>query len=120
MRFARHFLVAAVGAMTVFVAVPAAAHATLVKSTPAANSQGGSPQTISLSFSEKVVPAFSGLELVTPAGRTLVIKAKVGKDGKSLSGAAPARLPPGVYKLNWRIASVDGHRMTGGFTFKIG
>ena len=28
-------------------------------------------------------------------------------------------LPPGVYRVNWHVLSVDGHKLQGSFTFEV-
>jgi methionine-rich copper-binding protein CopC len=71
----------------------ASAHAHLVKSTPAANATVGSPKTISLTFNEKLTPAFSKFELVMPAMNAMAVPVKtvVSKDGKSIVGTPRLR-----------------------------
>ena len=66
-----HRLFAAAAAVLA-VSAPAAAvlaHARLVSSTPVANATVASPGVISLTFSERMLPAFSSFDLVDAAGR---------------------------------------------------
>jgi copper resistance protein C len=74
-------IAAATAAATLLTASPAFAHARLVSSNPAANAAVAAPRTITLTFSDKVVPAFSSFEVVmeghdmkvpvsTPSART--------------------------------------------------
>ncbi len=48
--------------------VAAQAHARLVRATPAAKSTVASPRTVTLTFSERVAPAFSSFDVVNAAG----------------------------------------------------
>lgn len=118
----RHFNPApfiAVAAVAALAAGPAAAHARLVSATPAPNSTVAAARSLSLTFSERTVPAFSGFEVVNAAGQTLAIRTSVGEDGKTLTGTLARPLTAGVYRVEWRIASSDGHRMTGSYTFTV-
>lgn len=111
-----------VAAVVVAVSAPAVAafaHARLVRSTPAANATVASPGVISLTFSERMVPAFSSFDLVDAAGRETAVRTTVSEDGKTLSAQLARPLPAGAWTVNWRIASSDGHRMTGSYGFTV-
>lgn len=109
----------AVAACVAFAAGPAAAHARLVSATPASNSTVAAPRTIALTFSERMAPAFSGFDLVNGAGEKVPMSTSVAEDGKTLTGALARPLAAGAYRVDWRIASSDGHRMTGSYTFSV-
>ena len=111
-------LVGAAGAL-LLVATQADAHARVVASTPAASATVASPRAISVTFSERVAPAFSGLEVVNAAGVKSAVATTVSEDGKTVSGRTARPLAAGAYSLNWRAASADGHRMTGSYTFSV-
>lgn len=111
-------LVGAVGAL-LMVATQAEAHARVVASTPAASATVASPGTLTVTFSERVVPAFSGLEVVSAAGAKVAVTTTVSEDGKTVSGRTARPLAAGAYSLNWRAASADGHRMTGVIAFTV-
>lgn len=118
----RHFNPApfiAVAAAVAFAAGPAAAHARLVGATPAPNATVVATRTLSLTFSERTVPAFSGFDVVNAAGEKVAIETSVAEDGKTLTGTLARALSAGEYRLDWRIASTDGHRMTGSYTFTV-
>ena len=97
----------------------AAAHARLVSSTPVAGSSVASPRVLSLTFSEKMAPAFSTFEVVNAAGVKTSVRTTVSEDGKTLSAPVARPLAAGAYVVNWRIASTDGHRMTGSYDFTV-
>lgn len=109
----------AIAAVAAFAAGPAAAHARLVSATPAPNSTVAAPRSLSLTFSERTVPAFSGFDVVDAAGEKIAVRTAVAEDGKTLTGALTRPLAAGAYRVDWRIASSDGHRMTGSYTFTV-
>ena len=107
------------GAM--LIAGSAAAHAHLVKSTPAANATVAAPKTISLTFNEKLTPAFSKFELSMPAMNGMKVKTKtvVSKDHLTIVGQPQGKLMPGAYRITWHAASDDGHKMDGVVSFTV-
>ena len=114
-------LVGLLGSALLCAASPAWAHARLVSSNPAADATVPAPKTITLTFSEKLVPAFSKFEISMPehGGMKVPVKTKVSPDGKSITGA-PGALMKGAYKVIWTAASADGHKMNGEVAFKVG
>ena len=104
-------------------ASPVSAHAHLVRSGPLVNASGPSPQKLALTFSERLVPAFSKLQLIMPmSGRTfnVPIKTAVDRDGRTLVGIPQDRkLMKGAYLIRWTAATADGHRMTGTVPFRV-
>lgn len=118
----RHFNPApfiAIATVVALAAGPAAAHARLVGATPAPNSTVAATRTLSLTFSERTVAAFSGFDVVNAAGDKVAVRTTVAEDGKTLTGTLARPLAPGAYRIDWRIASSDGHRMTGSYTFTV-
>jgi methionine-rich copper-binding protein CopC len=115
-------LSALAGAAAVLASSPAWAHAQLASSNPAANATVAvAPKVITLTFTEKLVPAFSRFELVMVDHKMKVsVKTVVSEDGKTISGTPQGALMKGAYKVTWTAASVDGHRMTGEVAFKVG
>ncbi len=111
-------LIGAAGAL-LLVATQADAHARVIASTPAASATVGSTQAITVTFSDRVAPAFSGLDVVTAAGAKIAVTSSVSDDGKTISGRTARPLAAGAYTVNWRAASNDGHRMTGNFAFTV-
>ncbi|MBA3048406.1 MAG: copper homeostasis periplasmic binding protein CopC [Alphaproteobacteria bacterium] len=109
----------AAAAVVAFAAGPAAAHARLVSATPAPNATVAATRTLTLTFSERTVPAFSGFDVVNAAGEKIALRTVVAEDGKTLTGTLTHPLAAGAYRVDWRIASSDGHRMTGSYTFSV-
>lgn len=110
-----------IAAAVVAATVPTAAwaHARLVSSSPARDAAGASPRSIRLTFSERMVAAFSSFELVNARGVRQPVRTAVSEDGLTISGRPASRLIAGTYTVTWAIASVDGHRMTGAFNFTV-
>ena len=106
----------------------AQAHTKLVASTPAANSSVAKPTSISLSFNEQAMPAFSGAEVVMTGMPGMAnhqpmklsgLKSSWSADGKTLTLTAGRAFPVGTYQVTWHAAGADTHRMQGSFTFSV-
>ncbi|GAA2884164.1 copper transport protein [Aminobacter niigataensis] len=96
----------------------AAAHASLLRATPA---EGTVVQTLppqaTLTFSEPVTPLV--IELLRPDGGSVRLIGDVSDDGLSI--ALPANdAASGTYLLSWRVVSTDGHPVAGYSTFSVG
>ena len=116
-------LLATIGAAVALgLAGPALAHTKLVGSTPAAGATVRTgPNTITLTFNERIVPSFSKFTVSMPAHRMDVpVKTMVSEDGKRIVGTLDQRLGAGDYKISWTAAGSDGHRVNGELAFKVG
>ncbi len=114
---------AALGAaLAVSGARPAAAHAVLVRSDPAAGaSLARSPAEVRLWFSEDLAPALSGV-VVYDQGRNRVDAGdgRVLEDRLSMVVSLPD-LPEGSYVIAWKaLSDVDGHTTRGTVPFGVG
>lgn len=100
----------------------ACAHAHLTSSMPAANADvTQSTQTLTLSFTENVEAAFSGVEIVD-AQQKPVAGEKTRLDAKQhnrliVDLAQP--LAAGSYQVNWHVLSVDGHKTKESYRFSV-
>lgn len=124
-------LAALVAAAAFSLASPALAHPRMLSSSPVQSSSTNHVDRIVLTFSEPLVPAMSGFDVVmtempgmTHGGRHQPLKVNgvrvvVGPDGKSLIGTLARRLSPGTYEVNWRAVSTDTHRITGKVSFAV-
>lgn len=80
-----------------------------------------SPQTLTLSFSEGIEPAFSGVTVTGPQQHAVA----TGKLTRSADNPAEVTLPlaealpPGEYTVAWHVVSVDGHKTKGQYTFSV-
>jgi len=97
------------------------AHAQLDHAVPKVGSSvAQSPKEVVLWFTEKLEPAFSSIEIRNEQGAAVTIgKATVVGDRTQLRVPVKS-LPPGTYKVIWRVLSVDTHRTQGDFTFRVG
>ncbi len=101
-------------------AAPALAHAMLTTASPAPGATVAPPATIELDFSEKLASAFSGFTLTCGGAPVALQKITAGKHGASLSAAPGAALAPGNCDVVWHaVASDDGHRTTGEYSFTV-
>jgi copper resistance protein C len=109
--------------MALLCAMPtfAEAHASLDHANPRVGSTvNPAPKEMVLWFTQKLEPAFSSIEVRNEQGATVTAgKATVGGDRTQLRVSLKA-LPPGSYKVIWRVLSVDTHRTEGNFTFRVG
>lgn len=110
-----------VALFAIFSATAVQAHAHLVKAVPAAGSTvNASPQQIELTFSETLEPAFSTIEVLDEKDWH-VAQGKAELDSGDAKVLKVPLLPliPGAYKVVWRVVSIDGHELTGEFTFGV-
>jgi methionine-rich copper-binding protein CopC len=99
---------------------PAFAHARLVQSSPAADAAVAAPRTIKLTFSEKIVPAFSGLKLSMGDGMTVSTSTSLSDDGKTLTARPTSPFMAGKWTVSWHAtAANDGHKTEGTFNFTV-
>lgn len=99
----------------------AGAHAFLERADPRVGSTvRTSPVQVRLWFTEQLEPAFSSVRVVNQGGE------QVDKGDAQVDPAAPKQLrislsplPPGTYKVIWRVLSVDTHVTEGDFTFRV-
>ncbi|HEY1260443.1 MAG TPA: copper resistance CopC family protein [Stellaceae bacterium] len=100
----------------------ALAHAFLDHASPAVGSTVPMPPpNVRLWFTQELEPAFSTLTVTDKAGN------RVDRGDGTVDAKDPTELhaglkslPPGTYKVAWRVVSVDSHRTEGDFTFTVG
>lgn len=97
------------------------AHAALERTQPADGALlAVSPTQVQLWFSRAIEPSFSKVQVLDQHGKE-VNKGNAAvntKDAKLLEVGVPT-LPPGVYKVVWRIVALDGHKAKGEFHFTV-
>jgi copper transport protein len=100
----------------------ASAHAALIATEPGQGTVVATlPATVSLTFSEPVVVASSGVRVFGPDGGEV-------DDGHATHlGSAPTvgvrlahQSQQGTYTVSWRVISADSHPVAGAFTFSVG
>lgn len=110
-----------IGAMLVGLSWQASAHAFLQTAVPRVGSIARGVSTLRLTFTEALEPAFSRVTLEQANG-TRVPGAHTAIDPRNprvLIVRLPAPLPPGRYKVRWRVVSVDTHHTQGDYGFTI-
>ena len=96
-------------------------HAFLERAEPRVGSTvKAAPAQVRVWFTEALEPAFSTLEVVNQSGD------RVDRGPAKVDAASPALLQvpleplgPGVYRVKWRVLSIDTHVTEGDFTFRI-
>ncbi|HEV7575751.1 MAG TPA: copper resistance CopC family protein [Caldimonas sp.] len=116
-------LLARAGSLVLGLALSTAvlAHAMLDHAVPpVGGSVGVAPGRVELWFSEPLEAAFSTLRVVDANGRQVDRRdvAVDKKDRKHLT-ASLAPVPPGRYRVVWRVVSVDTHATEGDFVFDV-
>jgi methionine-rich copper-binding protein CopC len=97
------------------------AHALLDRAAPAAGSTvQGSPPSIKLWFTQPLEPAFSTVRVLDRTGKRVDNGDKgVGGADRTILRISLPRLPPGTYRVVWRVVSADAHVTEGDFTFDV-
>jgi methionine-rich copper-binding protein CopC len=99
-------------------AAAAHAHAFLDHANPRVGSTVRSaPGEVTLWFTQKLEPAFSSAQVRDASGGRVDQGARV--DGMQIHVPVKS-LPPGTYKVHWRVLSVDTHTTEGNFSFRVG
>ena len=76
------------------------------------------PRVVTLTFSQKLEPAFSTVEITGPNGtRVDAGKAKVSGNTMRIGLKAGGA---GTYRVRWHALSVDTHSTQGNFSFRVG
>jgi copper resistance protein C len=101
-------------------ATVAYAHAFLDKAVPAVGGTvTGSPSELTLSFTQDIVIAFSGVSVAGPGGEAV----PVGKPSLAAPNTMHVHLSrplkPGTYLVSWHVVSVDTHPTSGTYRFTV-
>ncbi|MBU6457684.1 MAG: copper homeostasis periplasmic binding protein CopC [Bradyrhizobium sp.] len=104
-----------------FVSAVAYAHPVLEATDPGQGATVASPKEIRLTFTEDLIAKFSGLAVKDQGGH-LVETAGPSVDPSHKSQLiVPISKPlsPGSYDVDWHAVSVDTHKVSGHFSFKV-
>jgi methionine-rich copper-binding protein CopC len=100
-------------------AIPAGAHAILMKSSLAANSVLNEPAiAISLTFNSRIDGGRSRLNLIGPDSSEHKIEFGPQKSPGTLT-AQLQDLKSGAYRLQWEVLALDGHITRGQIPFRV-
>ena len=104
----------------------AQAHPKLVVASPAPNATVAKPARDALQFSEKLMPKFSGADLMmtghggaTHSPMKVAATTQVAPDGRTLVVVPNSPLGAGRYSVAWHVVSADTHRVSGNFAFAV-
>jgi methionine-rich copper-binding protein CopC len=119
----KRFLTLTAVILTSAIATTAAfAHAFLDRAVPGVGaSVNGSPGELELSFTQNIVPAFSGATIAAvnggsiPSGKATVDPGSPNTLHVKLGHA----LKPGSYVVSWHVVSVDTHPTSGTYQFTV-
>ncbi len=108
---------------TLVVPARASAHAYLIRTVPAASVVlDAPPATVQLTYDEAVEPRLAVISVTNAEGRQQtggqVTRSSANPD--TLVVPLRPRLPEGWYLIYWRAISVDGHPVSGAFTYAVG
>jgi hypothetical protein len=102
-------------------ASPAFAHAHLLRETPVANATAAAPSALTLTFSERLEPKFSGVAVTGPDNKPVGVGTPSlgGSDGTILTVPLAGALAAGAYTVAWHALSTDGHKTAGTYQFTV-
>jgi methionine-rich copper-binding protein CopC len=76
---------------------------------------------VSIWFTEALEPKFSSIDVRDAKGVSMITGPAVLAAGNTAQLIAALKpLPPGTYKVIWKVVSVDTHRTQGEFVFTVG
>jgi len=109
-------------------AAPALAHPKIVAATPAEGASAAKVTQVSITFSEPLMAAMSGMDVVMTGMPGMTghepmkmtgVKTSLAGDGVTLLAKLPRPLPAGTYEANWHVVSTDTHRVAGKLNFTV-
>jgi len=97
------------------------AHAFLKDAEPAVGSTvQTSPSEVRIRFTENIEPAFSSIQVFDASGKEVDKRdVHLDRSDRALLYVSLPHLGAGIYKVVWRVVSVDTHVTNGNFTFRI-
>jgi methionine-rich copper-binding protein CopC len=103
--------------------VPASAiaHAFLDRADPRAGvTIKMAPQHVRLWFTGALEGAYSRVQVLDDAGRRVDLgDSTLEAESRNVMRVSLPTLPPGRYKVRWRVLAVDSHITEGAFTFRV-
>lgn len=98
------------------------AHAHVKTLVPAADAAvTGSPENISLDFSEGIELKFSKISVKDAQNKSVAAGKPELAEGNDTRLILPLTetLPAGIYHVEWKVVSVDGHKTNGDYQFTV-
>lgn len=98
---------------------PAAAHAARIATSPADKAElAQGPAQVSATFNEALQPSFAAMTVVGPDGNMWTATDPLVSGAVISVGVRPLG-PVGVYTVNYRVTSADGHVVAGSWSFRL-
>lgn len=96
-------------------------HAFLQRAEPAVGSRvQKSPLEVRVWFTEKIEPTFSTIQVFNAGGKEIDKRdAHLDRSNQAVLCVSLPSLPSGIYKVVWRVVSIDTHVTNGKFTFEV-
>lgn len=122
------FSVCLTAALMMVMAPSAHAHSKVVASTPPQGATVAAPKTLSLSFSEALIPPTASVSIVMTAmpgvknhGEMVIRNFTQSWSDNNRTWTLKLRQPlrSGSYDIRWQAAGADGHRMKGAVNFVV-
>ena len=112
---------ALVAAALLTLASGAFAHAFPDRAAPAVGSTvRTAPPVVSIWFTQDLEPAFSTIKVLDAKGNVVASSTNaVDATDRTLLRVPVPPLPPGTYRVVWRVLSIDSHVTEGDFTFAV-
>ena len=106
---------------SLLLSVSAFAHTHLVSSEPKAGAKlDQAPSMVMLTFSEKIEPKFSKVEVTDASGKRVDEgKLEAGGEKGEMLHAPLKELKSGKYHVTWKATSADTHKAKGKFDFTV-
>ncbi len=97
------------------------AHAFLQRAEPAVGSTvQTSPSEVRIRFTENIEPAVSSIQVFNASGKEVDKRdLHLDRSDHALVHVSLPQLGAGIYKVAWRVVSVDTHVTNGNFTFRV-
>lgn len=117
-----------IAAAALTLSAPALAHVKIASASPTEGSTANAPKSVVLNFSDSLIPAKTGVELIMTAmpGHAnhgeMPIKNFLpawSNSNKTLTLNLRQPLRTGTYEARWQSTGGDGHKMAGKLTFKV-
>ena len=112
---------ALIGILLAALAQLAAAHAFLDHASPRVGSKvSAAPSEVTLWFTQELEPAFSTVRVMDKNGKQVDRQDKrLDPSDRSILRVSLPPLPPGTYRVVWRVLSADTHVSEGDFQFVV-
>jgi methionine-rich copper-binding protein CopC len=97
------------------------AHAFLKDAEPGVGSMvQTSPNEVRIRFTENIEPGFSSIQVFDASGKEVDKRdVHLDRSDRALLHVSLPQLRAGIYKVVWRVVSVDTHVTNGSFTFQV-